>query len=96
MEIEFQLRQLQLWQAQRPEDSALKSSLPFCVDTLSFNQWLQFVFLERFREMLQAGVRPPEKCDIVPMAEEFFRARAVNGESLIMLLARFEQRLLEN
>ena len=93
IDIECQLRHLHLWQDDRPEASALKSSLPFCVDTLEFNQWLQFIFIERFRVILQADASLPEQCSIVPMAEEFFRGRAVNAGELIALLARFEQHL---
>ena len=45
MAIEAQLRQLNLWEEEAPTAEALASSEPFAIDTLSFTQWLQFIFL---------------------------------------------------
>ncbi|MGY8909754.1 MAG: YqcC family protein, partial [Flavobacteriales bacterium] len=45
IDIESELRQLGLWDRQVPSNSALASSEPFCVDTLTLPQWLQFIFL---------------------------------------------------
>ena len=62
--IEQQLQQLALWQGQAPSDAALASRLPFCVDTLEFHEWLQFVLLVRFRALLAA--RGEDGIDIPP------------------------------
>ena len=40
IDIEAQLRQLNLWQRVAPPEEALASTEPFCVDTLSLPQWL--------------------------------------------------------
>ncbi|OYW90485.1 MAG: pseudouridine synthase, partial [Pseudomonadales bacterium 32-61-5] len=39
--IERELRVLGVWEALSPDPQALASREPFCVDTLSFEQWLQ-------------------------------------------------------
>ncbi len=47
--LEHELQQRQLWQDILPPDEALASSEPFCVDTLTFPQWLQFIFIPKMR-----------------------------------------------
>ncbi len=67
----------QLWASSPPSQAALSSTQPFCVNTLSFEQWLQFVMMARFRKMIQAEVPLPGNCDIAPMAEEAFKGRSL-------------------
>jgi uncharacterized protein YqcC (DUF446 family) len=83
IDIEAGLRQLNLWQQQAPPRSALLSSQPFCIDTLSFPQWLQFVFLARMSGIIEAGQLLPNKCQIGPMADEYFKALSLDSASLI-------------
>ena len=53
--IERELRVLGWWQEQAPSAEALASQEPFCVDTLTFEQWLQWIFLPRMKQLLEAG-----------------------------------------
>ncbi len=64
-----------IWSKEAPSLEALSSAQPFCVDTLSFEQWLQFVMMARFAEMIQHSLALPSQCDIAPMAEEAFKGR---------------------
>ncbi|MEC8429313.1 MAG: YqcC family protein, partial [Pseudomonadota bacterium] len=41
IDLQCELKNLNLWETQRPADEALASTQPFCIDTLSFPQWLQ-------------------------------------------------------
>ena len=91
MDIEAELRRLQLWQAESPSPEALASSQPFCVDTLTFAQWLQFVLLVKMRRLLEQQLPLPGNCQIAPMAEEYFRATALDAAALIALLQRFDR-----
>ena len=61
-----------LWQTQPPAAEALASTEPFAVDNLSFNQWLQFIFVPRMQQIIASQSPLPESCSIAPMAEEFF------------------------
>lgn len=72
IDIEAELRRLQQWQHVAPSAEALASVEPFCVDTLTFAQWLQFIFLPRMHAMVAARLLPPGRCEIKPMAEEYF------------------------
>ena len=72
IDIEAHLRQMNLWEDQPPPAEALASSQPFCIDTLSFTQWLQFVFLPTLHGLIETGETLPAECAIAPMAEEYF------------------------
>ena len=91
--IEAELRRLGLWSALPPPAAALQSTLPFCLDTLAFEQWLQWVCLPRFWALLQQDGQLPERCSIAPMAEVWFEGKAIDAENLIELLRAFDQAL---
>ena len=67
--LELGLRELGLWSDARPEAEHLSSTMPFCYDTLELEQWLQFIFLGRMREVLEQGDALPESCAIYPYVE---------------------------
>ncbi len=82
IDIEAQLRQLNLWQEEQPAPEALTSKQPFCIDTLSFSQWLQFVFLPTMYRLLESGRALPTECAIAPMAEEYFGGLSLPSAAL--------------
>lgn len=93
IDIEAQLRQLGQWHKARPTAEALASNLPFCVDTLTFPQWLQFVFLPTVYAMLEEGHTLPGRCGIAPMAEEYFRGTGLRSSELVAALVRIDELL---
>ena len=95
IDIEAQLRQLQQWQPTRPADSALASTQPFCIDTLTFPQWLQFIFIERMQALVELRLPLPRDCSIAPMAEEYFLAAGLRADELIALLREMDALLCD-
>jgi len=95
IDIEAQLRQLGQWSQVHPPAEALASDLPFCVDTLTLPQWLQFVFLPTLYTMLQEGQTLPGRCGIAPMAEEYFRGTGLGSSALVAALVRIDELLSE-
>ncbi|MFV8783586.1 YqcC family protein [Microbulbifer sp. SA54] len=93
LELEAELRLMQLWQDEKPTAEALASTEPFCVDTLTLPQWLQFVFLPRMSQLVEAELPLPGECGIAPMAEEFFRGSALPFAGLVAKLGEIDQRL---
>ena len=91
LDVEAQLRQLGLWQQQPPSAHALASTQPFCVDTLSFVQWLQFIFLPKMHSVLQSGQRLPGECDIAPLAREYFKGQTLAGLPLVATLEAIDR-----
>jgi uncharacterized protein YqcC (DUF446 family) len=69
IDIEAQLRQLGQWDKVPPSSDALASDQPFCVDTLTLPQWLQFIFLPTLYRMLEEKEVLPDRSGIAPMAE---------------------------
>ncbi|NVK54004.1 MAG: YqcC family protein [Alteromonadaceae bacterium] len=56
-----------IWSSQMPSAQALASQQPFACDTLTFEQWLQFIFIPRLDALFSRGeIAPP--MSILPMA----------------------------
>lgn len=92
LQLEAELRGMDLWQAEPPPAEALASSEPFCVDTLTLPQWLQFIFLPRMAQLVEAELPLPRQCDITPIAEEFFKNTGGAGP-LVALMRKIDERL---
>ncbi len=96
IDIEAQLRQLGQWDKIPPSTEALASEQPFCVDTLTLPQWLQFVFLPTLYRMLEEGQPLPDRSGIAPMAEEFFRGSGLAVGELVEALERVDELLSQD
>lgn len=75
--IERELRLLGLWSVDSPAPEALASVEPFCVDTLRFEQWLQWIFLPRMKVIVEADQPLPAASGICAMAEVVYRESQV-------------------
>ena len=93
IDIEAQLRQLGQWDRIPPSTDALASQEPFCVDTLTLPQWLQFVFLPTLYTMLEEDHPLPKRCGIAPMAEEYYRGSGLAVGALVDALLRIDELL---
>ena len=62
IDLEAALRQLDLWSDESPSQEALSSEQPFAMDSLEFEEWLQFIFLPTLYEVLASGGALPERC----------------------------------
>jgi len=67
--LEKRLKQADLWQAAKPDPQALASQEPFCVDTLTYPEWLEFVFIPRMQELIKTAAPLPQQCALTPQAE---------------------------
>ena len=90
LDLEAAMRNAALWEVQPPDPLALVSTEPFCIDTLDFCQWLQFVFLPRMHELLDAGLPLPDKCAIAEMAEIHFATVAMRCDTLVQVLRQID------
>lgn len=91
LQVERELRMLGLWAAEPPSAEALASQQPFCVDTLDFEAWLQWIFLPRMKQLLDAGGPLPTASGIRPMAEECFSGRETEMRALLAALEDFDR-----
>lgn len=91
LHIELELRQIGAWESEPPAPEALQSNQPFCIDTLEFTQWLQFVFVRRMKVLVENDRPLPAVSGMAPMAEEHFRQRSEAGEGVIRVLEKMDQ-----
>lgn len=89
--IERELRVLGWWEQVAPSPEALASEQPFCVDTLSFEAWLQWLFLPRMKALLEAAAPLPAASGIRFMAEEVYRGREREVRELLNALGEFDR-----
>jgi uncharacterized protein YqcC (DUF446 family) len=89
--IERELRALGWWDTTPPDEAALSSPEPFCVDTLEFAQWLQWIFLPKMKIILEQNLPLPNASGILEMAEMVYTGRQAEARVLQQHLARFDQ-----
>ncbi len=93
--IERELRVLDLWASTPPDAQALASQEPFCVDTLSFEQWLQWIFLPRMKVILEREDALPTVSGILAMAEVVYQGRLQQMSGLLRALETFDALISE-
>ncbi|OLQ89330.1 pseudouridine synthase [Vibrio ponticus] len=72
-QLEQQLREVELWQDMPPSAQALASEQPFAIDTLEPHEWLQWIFLPKMRQLIEAELSLPQGFAIAPYFEECWK-----------------------
>ncbi len=93
MDIEKELRQLQLWEFEMISEEALASTEPFAIDTMTFPQWVQFILLPRLYFMIEQQLDLPSYCSVAPMAQEYFSVLNLHSAPLIIHLQKIDRLL---
>lgn len=89
-ELSQELKMLTLWQERQLSLCEMTSTLPFHCDTLTFEQWLQFVFIERISLLLEKKQPLPSKISILPMAEESFKSLGNKANELLDIIGQLD------
>lgn len=90
LEVEANLRIHGKWDENPPPGSALTSPEPFCIDTLKFEQWLQWIFLPRMKQVIEQQKPFPQKSGIYEYAQDTLPGRAPGTPGLLRLIKRFD------
>jgi len=93
LKIRTEMEELKLWQSTPPSAEALASTQPFCVDTLHFTEWLQWLLIPRLQEMIRQEIPLPQSSQIHPMAEEVFSQMEQDTGRLLELIGQLDQTL---
>jgi len=93
LQIEQELKVMGAWSAEAPSSCALASTQPFCIDTLEFPQWIQFIFLPKMSELVRQNLPLPESSLIAPMVEEAFRHELSRAKHLVELFESLDKLL---
>lgn len=71
--LEVEMRGVGWWQQVSPAPEALASVEPFCVDCLTFSEWLQWVYIPKMHAYMNEHGRLPAASGLVPIAEEAWK-----------------------
>src|SRR5215469_12765383 len=89
-EIEQEMKRVGLWQEQPLKPEQYNFSKAFAMDTMSYDQWLQFIFVPRVKEIISTRGKFPASSSVGAQAvREFDTYR--NAERLITLLSEFDR-----
>jgi len=91
LQVEANLRASGKWQQKQPAAMALASALPFCVDTLRMEQWLQWIFLPRMKQILESQRPLPARSAIFAHAQDCFDESDSSVAQLLALIKRFDK-----
>jgi uncharacterized protein YqcC (DUF446 family) len=89
--LEAALREADRWDEEPPARHLLESDRPFCFDTLTFEQWVQWQMIPRMRRILENHEDLPEASAILPYAEECVRGPSEDTRELLHLIERFDE-----
>ena len=95
-ELTAELQRLHRWQKRAPAPQALASTLPFCVDTLSFDQWLQFILIPKLEQLVLLQAPLPTNIALYPMASEAYKEELTEVTPLLRLIGRIDLLLAGN
>ncbi len=91
LEVEASLRVHGKWDKHKPQPSDLSSTFPFCMDTLKFEQWLQWIFLPRMKDTLEKTKPLPVQSAIFEYAEECLHKSDPSTDTLLKQLKTFDE-----
>ncbi|WP_196157412.1 YqcC family protein [Reinekea sp. G2M2-21] len=92
-EIEGLLQKHNQWQTIPPTAEKMASTEPFSIDTLTFLEWLQWVYLARLRAVIHAGATLPQGAMVLPYAQEALRADGIQIPGLLSLIEQLDDAL---
>lgn len=90
LEIESEMRRVGLWGHTPLPAAAFASRVPFCHDTMEFEQWLQWVLLPRMRQVVEQDDGWPNNSAILPLAEHRFAQLPHATSNLAEMLGLFD------
>ncbi len=92
--LAFMMQRLELWQTIPPSAEAFQSEQPFAIDTMTANEWLQWIFIPRMQALIDSRGALPAQIAVSPYIEEALKEQE-NLELLLQPLIEIEN-LLKN
>ncbi|WP_086112834.1 YqcC family protein [Xenorhabdus beddingii] len=73
--IEATMKTVGLWQNYPPKPEAFESTQPFSIDTMSAEEWLQWVLIPRMQALIEQKANLPTSFAIAPYFEESYKEK---------------------
>jgi uncharacterized protein YqcC (DUF446 family) len=89
-QIEAEMRRIGIWSENAPSPEQFQSRQAFFGDTMTFEQWLQFVFLPHAREAASGTSPFPKTSSVGAYAVRQFDGRG-EAQPLGSLLSQFDE-----
>ena len=89
-ELQQELHNQQLWQAEMPSQFALDGQQPFALDTLNPEQWLQWIFIPKIRFIIEQNQSLPSGFSIAPYFEQAWQDRA-EYQSIVLVTQKIDE-----
>lgn len=91
--LEDELKNQQLWQSAPPSPKQLASCEPFCIDTMNFETWLQWVFIPQLQTMIENPhfMGFTHQSNIYAMADYIFKDYQQQTEHLLKIIADIDR-----
>lgn len=83
-----------MWQSLPPAPEAFLSEQPFAIDTMSANEWLQWIFLPRIQALIDANCVLPRNFSLSPYFEEALQEQE-EARQLLSLIKHLDQLVTE-
>lgn len=90
--MEAELAAIGLWESEPPPELSFTSRQPFCFDTLMFHQWLQWLFIPRMKNLIEAGGETlPQRSAILPYAADCLRDHEPDARALLSMIGTVDE-----
>ena len=93
--LERSLRDAELWSTEEIAEDRLASKVPFCADTLSYPEWLQFVFIRKMQALIEGEDDLPSASGLLPMAQVYFGRDIFRYRELAGILLKLDRTIRE-
>ena len=93
--LEDNLKNSELWSEEEISEEKLSSKVPFCADTLSYPEWLQFVFIRRMQAIVDGEDELPSASGLFPMAQVYFGRDIFRFRELASILLKLDRALID-
>jgi uncharacterized protein YqcC (DUF446 family) len=94
--ITKEMQHLGLWHDASPSQEKLASKLPFCVDTLTFCEWLQWIMFPKLFVIIETKANLPSKSNMSVMAQEALKREDANTEQLLKLITQLDKDIVSD
>ena len=95
-QLENNLKISELWSTEEISEEKFSSKLPFCADTMSYPEWLQFVFIKKMQMLVEEDGALPSASGLFPMAQVYFGRAIFRYRELAGILLKFDRILKED
>lgn len=89
--ITAEMQRQKMWQDKPPTAEQLGSKLPFCVDTLTFVQWLQWIMFPRLFVIIETASTLPNNSNMANMAEQALKSETADTKKLLALVVQLDK-----